>query len=115
MKSDFIRLFVVAMIIISIVFTSSGIGLAAEPIKLGVVGAHSGDLASYGIPSVRAAELVVKDINTNGGLLGRKIELFVEDDACKPEVNVIRSYGQSVVAKQFKKQHVKISSLQKIR
>lgn len=86
MKSDFIRLFVVAMIIISIVFTSSGIGLAAEPIKLGVVGAHSGDLASYGIPSVRAAELVVKDINTNGGLLGRKIELFVEDDACKPEV-----------------------------
>jgi hypothetical protein len=29
--------------------------------------------------------------------------------------NVIRSYGQSVIAKQIKKQHVKISSLQKIR
>ena len=28
--------------------------------------------------------------------------------------NVIRSYGQSVIAKQIKKQHVKISSLQKI-
>ncbi|MEA3416168.1 MAG: hypothetical protein U9R02_08455, partial [Thermodesulfobacteriota bacterium] len=29
--------------------------------------------------------------------------------------NVIRSYGQSVIAKQIKKQHVKISRLQKIR
>ena len=65
---------------------ASGVGLAAEPIKLGVAGAHSGDLASYGIPSIRAAELVVKDVNTNGDLLGRKIELLVEDDVCKPEV-----------------------------
>ena len=31
---------------------------AAETIKLGVAGAHSGDLASYGLPSVKAAELV---------------------------------------------------------
>jgi branched-chain amino acid transport system substrate-binding protein len=57
-----------------------------EPIKLGVAGAHSGDLASYGIPSVRAAELVVKHRNAVNGVGGRQIELLVEDDACKPEV-----------------------------
>ncbi|MFZ7124945.1 MAG: branched-chain amino acid ABC transporter substrate-binding protein [Desulfobacterales bacterium] len=57
-----------------------------EPIKLGVAGAHSGDLASYGIPSVRATELVVKHRNSINGINGRKIELLVEDDACKPEV-----------------------------
>jgi branched-chain amino acid transport system substrate-binding protein len=57
-----------------------------EPIKLGVAGPHSGDLASYGIPSVRAAELVVEDVNAKGGVLGRPVELVVEDDVCKPEV-----------------------------
>ena len=61
-------------------------GAAADTIKLGVGGAHSGDLASYGLPSVKAAELVVKDINAKGGILGKQVELVVEDDVCKPEV-----------------------------
>ena len=57
-----------------------------EPIKLGVAGAHSGDLASYGIPSVRAAQLVVKHRNAMNGVNGRQIDVLVEDDVCKPEV-----------------------------
>ena len=60
--------------------------MAGDPIKIGVAGAHSGDLASYGIPTVRAAELVVASINEKGGINGSKIELLVEDDVCKPEV-----------------------------
>ncbi|MDF1590423.1 MAG: branched-chain amino acid ABC transporter substrate-binding protein [Desulfobacterales bacterium] len=63
-----------------------GNAFAAEPIRLGVAGPHSGDLASYGIPTTKAAELVVKDVNAKGGILGRKVELLVEDDVCKPEV-----------------------------
>lgn len=59
---------------------------AAEGIRLGVAGAHSGDLASYGLPTVKAAELVVKEINAKGGVLGRQVELLTEDDACKPEL-----------------------------
>ena len=56
------------------------------PIKLAVVGPHSGDLASYGIPTVKAAELVVEHRNAMNGVNGHKIELIVEDDVCKPEV-----------------------------
>ena len=59
---------------------------AADTIKIGVAGSHSGDLASYGLPTVKAAELVVKDINAKGGILGKKVELLIEDDVCKPEV-----------------------------
>jgi branched-chain amino acid transport system substrate-binding protein len=59
---------------------------AADPIKIGVAGAHSGDLASYGLPTLKAAQLVVKDINEKGGINGAPIELIVGDDACKPEV-----------------------------
>jgi len=58
----------------------------SQPIKVGVAGSHSGDLASYGLPSVKAAELVVNEINSKGGILGRKIELLIEDDVCKPEI-----------------------------
>lgn len=56
------------------------------PINFGVAGSHSGDLASYGIPSVNAATLVVKKINAKGGVLGRQVKLLVEDDVCKPEI-----------------------------
>lgn len=75
-----------AVLVVCVVFLISGRGIAADTIKLGVAGAHSGDLASYGIPSVKAAELVVKDINAKGGVLGREVVLLVEDDVCKPEV-----------------------------
>jgi branched-chain amino acid transport system substrate-binding protein len=68
------------------VVSMAGIGFAADTIKLGVAGPHSGDLASYGIPTVKAAELVVKEVNAKGGVLGKQVELLVEDDVCKPEV-----------------------------
>jgi branched-chain amino acid transport system substrate-binding protein len=64
----------------------AGMAAAAEPIRIGVAGAHSGDLASYGLPTVKAAELVVREANAKGGVLGRKVELVTEDDACKPEL-----------------------------
>lgn len=70
----------------AIILFMAGNSPAAETIKLGVAGAHSGDIASYGIPTVKAAELVVKDVNARGGVLGRKVELLIEDDVCKPEI-----------------------------
>ncbi|XOF34018.1 MAG: branched-chain amino acid ABC transporter substrate-binding protein [Candidatus Electrothrix sp. YB6] len=59
---------------------------AKKPVKIGVAGAHSGDLASYGLPAVRAAELVTEQVNADGGLNGAPVELLIEDDACKPEI-----------------------------
>ena len=58
----------------------------AGDIILGVAGAHSGDLASYGLPSINAAELVAADINAAGGVLGRQVKVVAQDDQCKPEV-----------------------------
>ncbi|MCW5200611.1 branched-chain amino acid ABC transporter substrate-binding protein, partial [Desulfobulbus sp. F4] len=61
----------------------AGNAFAADPIKIGVAGAHSGDLASYGIPTMRAAQLVAEAVNAKGGI---QVELLIEDDTCKPEV-----------------------------
>jgi len=86
MKNRFRKVLVTSIIGMFMVLTLSGMGVAADTIKLGVAGPHSGDLASYGLPTVKAAELVVKDINAKGGVLGKQVELLVEDDVCKPEV-----------------------------
>ena len=84
MKNRMGNLLIVAVVGVFIV--AAGTVMAADTIKLGVAGPHSGDLASYGIPTIKAAELVVKDINAKGGVLGKQVELLVEDDVCKPEV-----------------------------
>jgi len=71
---------------VAFLFLTRGVGIAADPIKLGVAGPFSGDLASYGLPALRAAELVAEDANAKGGILGRSVELLVEDDLCAPDV-----------------------------
>jgi branched-chain amino acid transport system substrate-binding protein len=86
MKKRSFWLFAVALAATLMLMTVSAGPIAADTLKLGVAGPHSGDLASYGIPTTKAAELVVKDINAKGGVLGKQVELVQEDDVCKPEV-----------------------------
>lgn len=59
--------------------------LAAEPIRIGVAGSFSGDLAPYGLPAKHAVQLAADDLNKAGGLLGRPVEVIAQDDGCKPE------------------------------
>ncbi len=76
-------------------------GTSKGAIKIGVAGPHSGDLASYGIPTTKAAELVVAEVNAKGGVLGRQIQLVIEDDVCKPEIatnTATKLVGDGVVA-----------------
>lgn len=65
---------------------SATLASSAEPIRIGVQGAFSGDLASYGVPSLNAAKIVAEEVNANGGVLGRMVEIIPQDDQCKPEM-----------------------------
>ena len=47
---------------------------AGDTIKIGIGGVISGDLAPYGISSVRGAEIAIEDINANGGILGKNFK-----------------------------------------
>lgn len=85
--------------LMALMFT--GPGIAADTIKIGIVGAHSGDLASYGLPIVKAAKLVVEDVNAKGGILGKQVEVIAEGDVCKPELatnTATKLVSQGVVA-----------------
>ena len=59
---------------------------AADTIKIGVAGPHTGDLAPYGLPSKDAVEMLAAEANAKGGINGKKVELIVVDDQCKPEL-----------------------------
>ncbi len=48
-------------------------------IKVGVVTDQSGPLSMMGIANANVAKMVINNINVNGGLLGRQIDLVLED------------------------------------
>ncbi len=59
---------------------------AKEVITLGVASSLTGDIASYGIPTLNAAQIVAEEINAKGGIDGKKIVVVAQDDQCKPEL-----------------------------
>jgi branched-chain amino acid transport system substrate-binding protein len=64
-------------------------GFAAEPIKIGAVLTVSGWGGFMGTPMKESLEAMVEDVNRKGGVLGRQLELFVEDDKSNPTNAVV--------------------------
>lgn len=58
---------------------ATGVG-AAETFKVGVVGPRTGPVATYGLSVINSVTLAVEEINASGGVLGRQIELIIEDN-----------------------------------
>src|ERR1043166_8417534 len=52
-----------------------------SPIKIGVIADQTGPLSFVGIANANVAKMVVNDSNAKGGLLGRQIDLIIEDSA----------------------------------
>jgi branched-chain amino acid transport system substrate-binding protein len=52
-----------------------------RPIKVGLVMDLTGPLSFLGIANANVAKMVIDDINAQGGLLGRRVDLLVEDSA----------------------------------
>src|SRR5438309_2638535 len=50
-------------------------------IKVGVIADQTGPLSFVGIANANVAKMVINDINAKGGLLGRQIDLYLEDSA----------------------------------
>ncbi len=81
-------------------------GVAKADIKIATVGPITGSNAAFGEQLKKGAEQAVADINAKGGVLGQKLVLDVEDDACDPKqavavANKIASSGIVFVAGHF--------------
>jgi len=55
-------------------------------IKVGVVTDQTGPLSFLGIANANVARMLIDDINAQGGVLGRQIELYLEDSATTDSV-----------------------------
>lgn len=58
----------------------SAIAYGAEPIRIGLVDEVTGPQAEAGVLTIHGAKLAVDEVNAAGGILGRPVELRVEDN-----------------------------------
>ena len=66
----------------------SGPAHAADPVRIGITTILSGPTADRGQSEQYGAQIALDQINQAGGVLGRPVEAFYADNACKPDIGV---------------------------
>jgi len=61
-------------------------GASAAPIRLGEINPLTGSLALHGVEIHQGIEAAVAEVNAQGGIAGRPVELLSRDDQSKPDV-----------------------------
>jgi len=75
---------------------------AGRAIKVGVITDQTGPLSFMGIANANVAKMVIDDINAKGGLLGRHVDLYLEDSETTDSVAEARA------AKLVQQEHVDV-------
>jgi len=65
--------------------------LLDQPIKIGVIADQTGPLSFVGLANANVATMVVADINAKGGLLGRRVELILEDSETSDAIAAMKA------------------------
>ena len=69
---------------VAVIFTGAlpaGAAIAQEPIRIGAFVSATGPAAFLGDPEQKTLEMYVERLNASGGLIGRRLQLVVYDDA----------------------------------
>ena len=76
----------------SLVYPARGTFAASEqPVKFGMVDPETGTYAALGASEITGAKLALDQINKAGGVMGRPVELLVEDSAADPGLAVTKA------------------------
>jgi branched-chain amino acid transport system substrate-binding protein len=62
------------------VFAAPPKGVPSGPVKIGIMGFQAGVAAVPGVAGIHASEIWLDQVNRAGGILGRKVELKVEEE-----------------------------------
>lgn len=73
------------LLLLAFVFTWVSGGNGLSPIRIGFTAELTGKQSELAINLRNGVQLAIEDINTGGGIHGRKIELVIEDDLGTPE------------------------------
>ena len=90
-STTFTRRVVLAGVTAGAMALSAGGAVAQDTIKIGVITDQTGPAKFYADPVTEGSILAAKWINANGGVLGKKIELVIEDDGAKPDVSASKA------------------------
>ena len=63
---------------------------ASKDVKIGLVYELTGNTASYGTSAINGAKLAFKQINANGGVLGKQIQLVTADRIGRQQGRTVR-------------------------
>jgi branched-chain amino acid transport system substrate-binding protein len=72
----------------AIALVVAGQARAEDTIKIGVIQPLTGSVAYNGTTDVNGSKLAVEERNAKGGVLGKKVELVIEDGVCNPAKSV---------------------------
>jgi branched-chain amino acid transport system substrate-binding protein len=67
-------------VVLACLLPAAAILAAGDPIKIGQYGAFTGKNADFGLAARKGVILAVEEANAAGGVLGRPIELLLEDN-----------------------------------
>ena len=78
-----IRLLVAALVV------AAAPAFAQDSIKIGLIVDRVGFAKAWSEPITQGAQYAARELNAKGGVLGRKVELLIEDDQSKPELSAL--------------------------
>lgn len=73
------------LVVVAVMSFAAMPAMAEDPIRIGAVTSFTGPASYLGEPEKNALELMVDQVNQEGGVLGRELELVLYDDATNPE------------------------------
>ncbi len=76
---------IIVVIVVALIAVFSVQKQEEEVIKIGVILPLTGEAASWGQNALAGMKLAVNEINSKGGINGKKIELIVEDSKCSAD------------------------------
>ena len=72
----------VAAVIIVVIFVAYRSTNNGNKLNIGLISPLTGSAALYGEPAMQSALIAQKEINQNGGILGKQVNLIIEDGKC---------------------------------
>lgn len=77
------RFGLLGLVLLLAVLTASHVQAQQQPVKIGVLFVASGPMGGYGKHGFQAVQMAVEEINANGGILGRRVEVVFGDTQLK--------------------------------
>jgi len=84
MKKSRFSIFLLALVL-CISLGTGGTAFAADTIKIGILGPFTGSLAFNAGEMKKGMMLALDEVNAEGGLFGKKVEIVFADTECKPD------------------------------